>query len=50
VLVNVTFAPTGEKFRTLQSMMDMRRLNAMTPPRKVRERTTFRLSGMDSSF
>ncbi|MGB8611708.1 MAG: hypothetical protein WCD60_08710, partial [Pseudolabrys sp.] len=34
----------GEKFRTWQSIVDFRRLNAMVPPIQVRARSLFRLS------
>src|SRR5512139_1316310 len=46
VLVNVTLAPAGDIFRTWQSMVEARLLNAMTPPRSVRERTVFLFSTM----
>src|SRR4029077_15927575 len=39
-----TLAPAVEKFRTWQSIVDLRRLNAMVPPRQVRARSLFRLS------
>src|SRR5512139_1419423 len=46
VLVNVTLAPAGDIFHTWQSMVEASLLNAMTPPRSVRERTVFLFSTM----
>jgi hypothetical protein len=44
--VNATLAPAGEILRTWQFMVELRLLNAMTPPKYVRERADFRLSNM----
>jgi hypothetical protein len=46
VLVKEIFAPPTERFRTRQLIVELRRLKAITPPRKVRLRASFRLSCM----
>ncbi|CAA9359719.1 MAG: hypothetical protein AVDCRST_MAG90-2931, partial [uncultured Microvirga sp.] len=33
VLVNITLAPSPEKFRTRQSIVELRLLKAITPPK-----------------